>query len=513
MVAHSPEGDVLALDLGTGSARAALVDAAGRIRDLVSRPLTTHHPRHGWVEQEPAEWWTALSSAIAELVSRNSERGLAGVCGCGHMHAPVLIDDTDRPTRPTAMLWNDKRATGTADALNARLAATGGHARFANPATSAWPGVKLAWLAEHDPGALEGVRALLMPKDYINFRLCGETAMDWTEAGSSFLMDPASRDWSTEQAAILDVDPAILAPLVSPWTQIGAIHGAAAKATGLPVGLPVFAGGGDYPIAIAGSGAIAPGAISDITGTSYLLTAIGDAPVIDPAVMNVMTVDGSWGAFAVVDAAGDAIRWARRMVADETTSFETLSRMAADVPPGAEGLIFLPYLTGERLGDGATSRASFVGLSAHHGPAHVMRAVMEGVALAMRHASGPIWTGRDLTGPIIAAAGGRRSDLWLQIKASVFDLPIRPSAEPESGLMGCAAIAQSGLGHYADVTGAITAMTGFTEDVYPNASLRSVYDDLLPVFEAAKAALRPVNQQLSARASCGPSPKMETMQI
>jgi len=499
MPARASEDDVLALDLGTGSARAALIDVEGHIHDLVGRPLVTHHPRHGWVEQAPSDWWAALSGAIAELVARNADRAIAGICGCGHMHAPVLIDATGQPTRPRAMLWNDKRAMGTAAALNARLEADGGHARFGNPATTAWPGVKLAWLAEHDPGALEGVQALLMPKDYINFRLCGEAAMDWTEAGSSFLMDPATRSWAPEQADFLGLETDILAPLVSSWTRIGAVNADAARETGLPVGLPVFAGGGDYPCAVAGSGAMAPGAISDITGTSYLLTAIGEAPVIHPEVMNVMTVDGKWGAFSVVDAAGDAIRWVRRMVGGEDTGFDALNRMAEDVPAGADGLIFLPYLTGERLGDGAGSRAAFVGLSARHGPAHVVRAVMEGVVLAMIHASAPIWAGRRMTGPIVAAAGGRRSDLWLRIKASALDLPIRPSAEPESGLVGCAAIARTGLGQYGDVTEAVGALSAFTEDVPPEPDLRSAYRELVPVFAAAKSALRPVDRRLAER--------------
>ena len=499
MSRQSHDGHIVALDLGTGSARAALMDASGQITGVVSRPLTTRYPKHGWVEQSPAEWWAAMSHAIRELISRYPHCVIDAICGCGHMHAPVLIDKSGQTTRPTAMLWNDKRATDLAASLNDRIGSESREAQFANPATPAWPGVKLAWLAAHDPAALNGATSLLMPKDYINFRLCGEIAFDWTEAGSSFLMDSATRQWSPGHAAMLGVDAGILAPLVAPWTRIGSVQASVADATGLPKGLPVFAGAGDYPCAVAGSGVTACGAASDITGTSYLLTTIGESPILDPNVMNVMTVDGKWGAFAVVDAAGDAIRWARSMVSDETTSFETLSGMAQDIPPGADGLIFLPYLTGERLGHGAASRAAFLGLSSRHGPAHVVRAVMEGVALAMRHASNPIRAKRTLNGPVIAAAGGRRSDLWMQIKASVFDLPIQPAAEAESGLVGCAAIARTGLGHYETVTEAVAAMTGVAEEIYPDPEMHRVYNDLFPIFEAAKTALRPIHQYLSDR--------------
>ncbi|MEX3013970.1 FGGY-family carbohydrate kinase [Gymnodinialimonas hymeniacidonis] len=493
----SSGGDVVAIDLGTGSLRAALVDPTGRIRDSESIPLQTSYPQHGWVEQAPEDWWSALCAATRSLAARHTNQTVSALCCCGHMHAPVLVDKAGELTARTAMLWNDKRSEQTAQKLNEQLTRLGGHGPFANPATSAWPGVKLAWLAKHNPRLLDRSKTLLMPKDFLNLRLTGNAAMDWTEAGSSFLMDPDTRHWSVGNAGLLGIDMSLLPSILAPWDIIGSVRTEASKRSGLPVSLPVSAGAGDYPCAILGSGAVGEGALSDITGTSYLLTAIGPRPVIDPMVMNVMTADGQWGAFAVVDAAGDALRWLHKIISSKRIGFEDLNQRAEAVSAGAEGLLFLPYLTGERLGDGAASRGAFIGLSAKHDVGHMARAVMEGVAIAMHIASQPIWASRCPTGPIVAAAGGRKSDLWLRIKASVLGQAIRPTAEPESGLLGCAALAQVGSGTFATVQQATNAYAAFGPDVVPDATLKQVYADQIGLFETAKTALLPINRSLA----------------
>lgn len=491
-------GMILGLDIGTGSVRAGVVDARGRLIATAAQTHVTHFPRHGWVEQAPDDWWVGVVTTIRQTLQAVClpPGQIGAIAVCGQMHAPVLLDRNRQLLQSRVPLWNDKRAAPQAAALNA-LPNLRGLPGAINPATPAWPGVKLKWLAETEPATLARADTLLMPKDYINFRLTGELAMDWSEAGSSFLSHATARDWSAVMAARLGVAQHILPAILPSQTILGPLHAAAAEATGLAAGTPVLVGAGDFPCAILGSGVTEPGQVSDVTGTSFLLTRIGTAPLAHPQVMNVALPLRGWGAFAVVDAAGDAVRWAARVLDGNRRSFETLSEAAAEVPPGADGLTFLPYLTGERLGQGAASKAGFLGLTAAHGPAHLHRAVMEGVVLAMAAAFAPVLA---LTGPpeqIIAAAGGARSPLWLQIKADVFNVPIVPTVEAECGLIGVAALAHSALGRFADAHEAARALVRYRPPIEPRAVNRDRYTALAARFLHIRALMAQINTTLS----------------
>ncbi|MEM9224579.1 MAG: FGGY family carbohydrate kinase, partial [Pseudomonadota bacterium] len=445
------DGTVLAIDLGTQSIRAALVGADGGIGPIASTPVSTQYPSHGYVEQSPEEWWQAVCRVVPEALAGEGNGGASvrGVVACGHMHAPVLVGRDGEVITERVMMWNDKRAEPIARRLDAQMGRAATGARSVNAANGAWPGIKLLWLKDHAPGLLERARWVMMSKDFVAYRLSGEVAMDWTEAGPSHLMDPATYDWDAAQVAALGLDGTILPPIRAPSAEVGRVTRAAAEATGLPEGLPVFVGAGDYPCAVAGSGVVAPGRVSDITGTAYLLTRIAEQPAADPAVMNLPAVDGKWCTFAIIDAAGDAVRWGRALLGDGEASFEETARLAASAPAGAGGVLFLPYLTGERAGDGAAARAAFVGLTASHGSAEAHRAILEGVAFAMRLAGERLFAGEDRPAKMVAAAGGTRSDIWLRIKASMFNTPIVPVREPECGLLGGAAIVRHGLGDFA----------------------------------------------------------------
>ncbi|MCB1329211.1 MAG: pentose kinase [Maritimibacter sp.] len=485
---------VLAIDIGTGSARSGAVDEHGRVSALHATPLETFHPRHGWVEQKPEDWWTAICMSIRTTLATLGPRAdrLRAVTACGHMHAPVLLDHAGALVTDRAMLWNDKRAANVA----ARFAHQGLEFTAGNPPTPAWPGPKLVWLKENTPQILERTAAIMMPKDYVNFRLTGEIAMDRSEAGSSFLMDAASRTWSDRLVGALGLPGGILPHLGDSHDTVGRVTATAAAATGLRAGLPVFLGAGDYPAAVLGSGVSRPGEASDITGTSYLLTEITEAPIVHDDVMNVCTPDGHWGSFAVVDAAGDAIRWSRQMFEKDQTGYAEMAEAAGRATPGGGGLMFLPYLTGERLGQGPESRAAFLGLTARHRPADAHRAIMEGVALAMRDAAEPLWQKLPRPSQIIAAAGGARTRTWLEIKANVLGVPHVPTEEPECGLLGCSAIARTGVGDYASVDEAAKAMVRYLPAVHPDPDKMAFYRDLSDVFGAARAALKNLNEKL-----------------
>lgn len=485
---------VLAIDIGTGSARSGAVDEHGRVSALQATPLETFHPRHGWVEQKPEDWWAAICVSIRATLAALGARAnqLRAITACGHMHAPVLLDRAGALVTDRSMLWNDKRAAETA----ARFARQGLEWIAGNPPTPAWPGLKLVWLTENAPRLLERTAAIIMPKDYVNFRLTGEIATDHTEAGSSFLMDAGSQAWSDRLVEALGLPTCILPRLGHSHELVGRVTAAAAASTGLRAGLPVFLGAGDYPAAVLGSGVSRPGEVSDITGTSYLLTEITEAPIIHDDVLNVCTPDGHWGAFAVVDAAGDAIRWSRRMFEKDQADFAEMAAAASCVSPGAGGLMFLPYLTGERLGQGPGSRAAFLGLTARHGPADAHRAVMEGVALAMRDAAEPLWQRLPRPSEIIAAAGGARARTWLEIKANVLGVPHVPTEEPECGLLGCNAIARTGLGDYGSVDEAAKATSRYLPAIRPVPEKVEVYGAQFETFKAARMALKGLNDRL-----------------
>ncbi len=478
---------VLAIDVGTGSVRAALVDARGGVVRIEGREHEQIVPQYGWSEQRPADWWDGVVEVVRRLTgSLGADVGrIEALCACGQMHATVLLDADGELVRDTAPLWNDKRTLPDVERFERTWAPARDLALSANPPTPAWPGFKLQWLRDHDPDRYGRTRTVLMPKDYVNFRLTGERATDWTEASCSFLMDPATSDWSPTMIDRLGLDRDKLAPIRMPGEILGHVTALAAAATGLPRGLPVLVGGGDYPVALLGSGASRPGLGSDVTGTSTIVTQILPAPILDAEISNVAIADGVWGAFVLLDSGGDAMRWARRAIHEKAIGYGAVADRAAEAPAGADKLFFLPYLAGERLGRHRNARAQFFGITARHGLPHLHRAVMEGVAFsAARHLRiMEAASGRKLE-RIIAASGGSRTRLWLEIKASVYGVPIVVPDEPECGVVGCAALAATATGRFGRLDDAVRAFVRHGDEILPDPAWTERYARMLPVFES-----------------------------
>ncbi|MGF6767587.1 xylulokinase [Paraburkholderia sp. GAS199] len=475
----------LAIDVGTGSVRAALVDSRGTIRSMAAREHEQIVERYGWSEQRPADWWTGATHAIREVLDKlpGAAAKIAAICACGQMHGSVLIDADGELTLNTAPLWNDKRTLSQVEAFRASHASKAYLPRTANPATPAWFGFKLQWLKQHRPDAYERASTLFMPKDYVNFRLTGERACDWTDASTSFLMDPASRTWSQTMLDMLGLDRRKLPRIGAPSDVLGAVTRAAAAATGLREGTPVLVGGGDYPVSVLGSGVCTPGLASDITGTSSIITVIADTPMLHPEVSNVATCEGLWGRFMLLDSGGDAVRWARRAFHENALSYEAVAQKAASAPVGAEGLFFLPYLSGERLGEHSNSRAQFFGIAAKHGLAHLHRAVLEGVAFGVRRHISLLQSPGVRIERLVAASGGAKASLWLDIKASMYRTPILVPAEVECGVMGCAILAASAHGQFANLADAVGAFARFEREVQPDPYASDIYDLMMPIFD------------------------------
>jgi xylulokinase len=481
-----PRDLTLAIDVGTGSARAALVDMSGRILHIASREYAQIVPAFGWAEQRPDDWWNGVAHstrAVLDAVDGAGDR-IAAVCACGQMHGTVLIDEAGALTRTTAPLWNDKRTVPLVEAFERENPAASYLGATANPAAPAWPGFKMAWIRENDRPAWDAAATVLMPKDYVNLRLTGERAMDPGDASCSFLMDPRSFSWSADIAGRLGLDTRKLPPIRNGLDILGTVTAEAARATGLPEGIPVLVGGADYPVALLGSGACSPGLVSDVTGTSCILTLIAEAPLIDPEICNVATVEGHWGPFVLLETGGDAMRWARRAFHERALGYEEIVAKAAEAPAGSDGLFFLPYLAGERLGEHRNARAQFFGLGAAHGLAHLHRSVMEGVAFAAARHLGIMQraTGQRID-RVIASGGGAKTELWLRIKASVYGVPVLVPREAECGVIGCAAMAATAAGHFASLEDAVAALVRHEAEIAPDPEWVDRYARMQPVFD------------------------------
>ena len=502
---------LLCIDVGTGSARAAVTDVRGRIVKIESREHDQFVPRFGWAEQAAESWWDGVASAIRTLIADEPAIGdrIAAVSACGQMHGTVLIGPDGEPTRPMVPLWNDKRTIALVEAFEAAYPAHEYLPLSGNPPTPAWPAFKLAWLRDNDPEAYERAVTVLMPKDFINFRLTGELAMDRGDGSLSFLMDPTTGDWSAAMAERLSLSLEKLPRLRSSIDVLGHVTPAAARLTGLRPGIPVVVGGADYPVALLGSGVARPGLASDVTGTSCIVTVIVTQPILDPEICNIATIEGEWGAFVLLETGGDAVRWARRSLHGGEADYAAIMATAAQAPAGADGLFFLPFLVGQRLGRERNARAQFFGLTAAHGIAHLDRALVEGVTFSAARA---LRTMERASGArverVVAASGGAKSALWLEIKASMYGVPILIPAEPECGIVGSAAIAATALGIYGSLAEAVTACVGFEREVLPEPAWSERYAAMQPIFDRLYDQSRPLYAELDALAAH--RPVMET---
>ena len=310
-------------------------------------------------------------------------------------------------------------------------------------------------------------------------------AIDAPEASSTYLYDAAAGGWSRDLADRLGIDPALLPPIREPWEVLAGVSRRAAAETGLPEGVPVVVGISDYPGALLGSGVIAPGLASDVTGTSTLLTLCTAAPVLDSVISNVRGALPNWSAFTILDAGGDAMRWARRAFHEKAYDYDRIVSLAASAPAGAGMLLFLPYLSGERLGARTNARAQFIGLTSGHGAAHLHRAVMEGVAFAAARNLRIMERAGNRLDRMVAAGGGAKTRLWLEIKASLYGCPILTTAAEGCSILGCAMLAGTGVGLFADLSAAAAKLVRFTGEILPNPRWVDTYAHLTPVFDRA----------------------------
>jgi len=470
---------LVGLDVGTTGVKALAISPAGDILARAEESYELSTPRPGWAEQDPEDWWRAAERALARLGGRPAAVGLSG-----QMHGLVVLDDRDRVLRP-AILWNDQRTGAECAEIEERV----GLARLirltGNRALTGFTAPKLLWLRRHEPDTYARIAHVLLPKDYVRLRLTGEHAIDVADASGTLLFDVAARRWSREMLGALELDPAWLPRTLESPEISGATAG----------GIPVAAGAGDQAAAALGVGVDRPGPVSVVLGTSGVVFAALPAFAADPeARVHVFchAVPGAWHAMGVMLSAAGSLRWLRDTLASDR-GYDELIAAAEEWPPGAEGLTFLPYLTGERTPHAdPRARAAFAGLTVRHDLGAFVRAVLEGVAYGLRDSLELL---RELgvdpqAGHV--SGGGARSEHWLRIVASVLGLPIRRTATDEGSAYGAALLGGVAAGVFRDVHEAVATCVRLVDAAEPDPEWSAAYEHGYRRFGLLYPALRPL---------------------
>lgn len=446
---------VIAIDVGTQSLRAAVVTQAGEILGIAQILHDTDEPHPGWAQQRPAQWWDETCRATAQVLRETeiAPASIAAVACCGQMHGPVGIDEAGGITTEWVQLWCDKRCTPQVEAIRAAHDEASLMAQAGNPLNPAWTGIKVRWEKENHPDRYARTRYYLVPKDFINYCLTGIAAADPSEASCSYVYNCTTGSYAQELASAVGIDLAKLAPVHPSHRVIGKVTETAARMTGIPAGTAVVAGGGDFPVSMLGFGIVGDGILADVTGTSSLLAAHSATPLIDAGIQNCRHVVAGWVPFTILDCGGISMKWCKDLLSSVNgeMSYERLIELAAQVPLGSSGLLFYPYMRGERRSANVQAKGAFVGVSLDHEARHFIRAVMEGVAFAMgRDAEAFHRLGVDVA-RVFSVGGGTRNHLWNEIKAGVLGKPLAISPEPEAGIRGCGLLGAAGVGLIGDL--------------------------------------------------------------
>jgi xylulokinase len=489
---------LLGLDIGTSGAKALLCDDRGNLLATATAEYPLSSPFPLWSEQEPADWWRGARQALREVIaSAGVEAGqIAGLGLTGQMHGAVFLDGQGAVIRP-ALLWNDQRTAAECAEITERVGAARLIEIVGNPALTGFQAPKILWLRNHEPENYARLAQVLLPKDYIRLLLTGARAADAADAAGTLLLDLRARDWSDEILRALDI-PRDWLPRVYEGPEVtGALLPDVANELGLPAGLPVIAGGGDNAAAAVGTGIVRAGVVSSSIGTSGVIFAHADTIALDPqGRLHTFchSVPGKYHLMAVTLSAGGSFQWLRntlRQIGSPTINYDEMSAMAADVPIGAEGLLFLPYLTGERTPHlDPLARGAFVGLTARHGAGHLIRAVMEGVVFSLRDGLAIM---RELglpLGEVRATGGGGRSPLWRQMQADIYGAPVATLAAEEGPAYGAALLAGVGAGVFADVSAAVDRCVRVSGTTQPELAAQARYEQVYTVYRGLYGALK-----------------------
>jgi len=494
----------LGLDIGTSGTKALLIDETCRPIASVTAEYPLSTPRPLWAEQDPAHWWDAVVSTTKSVLAKAGISGdaVAGIGLSGQMHGSVFLDGQDSVLRP-AILWCDQRTQAECDWITERIGKDNLASTISNPVLTGFTAPKIVWLRNHEPDTYAKVAKVLLPKDYIRLKLTGVHATEVSDASGTALFDVANRNWSDRALEAAEIPRSWMPDSAESVEVTGWINAEAAAATGLAVGTPVVGGGGDQAAGAVGSGIVESGVVSSVVGTSGVVFAYADAHAVDPQ-PRVHTfchaVPGKWHTMGVVLSAGGSLRWLRdtlyqsEYAAEQSggdNAYNVITREAASVPAGSEGLIFLPYLTGERTPHpDPNARGVFFGLTLRHTRAHMARAVLEGVAFALNDTFTIFEDiGIDIS-QVRAPGGGAKSPIWRQIHADITGREHVTLSIDEGPALGVALLAAVGTGAFASVPDACRAAIRAVSSTAPDPADHIKYRRTYPIYRNLYSALK-----------------------
>lgn len=491
----------LGLDIGTGGSRALLVDGGGNVRYAhtalheemkMARPL--------WAEQDPDDWWRAAQEAVHGVLKAAGVTGASvrGVGLSGQMHGLVVLDEQNKVIRPS-LIWCDQRSQQQVDYINTKVGLPKVLEYTANPVLTGFTLPKLLWVRDQEPAFFERVRKVLLPKDYIRFRLTGEFATEVSDASGTAFFDVVHRDWSYGMMDALGLDRSILPKVFESSDVTGTVTERAAVATGLAAGTPVVGGGGDQAASAIGNGIVEEGAVSCTVGTSGVVFAYLKQPAYDPQ-GRVHTfchaIPGTWHVMGVTQGAGLSLQWFRNRLMPGT-DYDDLTAEATLSPAGAHGLYWLPYLMGERTPHlDAAARGAWIGLTAKHQRSDLIRAILEGVCYSQRDCLQIIQAlGAPVT-KVRLSGGGARSPFWHQLFSDIFGRHVVTLASQEGSAFGAALLALVGTGEYKDAREACAAVIKEVGSKDPDTRSAAFYDRAYKVYGSLYPALRQLFQDI-----------------
>ena len=482
----------LGLDIGTGGTRAVLVDASGKlVASASSEHAAFRSPEPGWAEQDPEDWWRAAQQAIREVLTLSGAK-VEAVGLTGQMHGAVMLDATGEVLRPS-LIWCDQRTDAECDWLHKEIGRERLIELTANPALPNFTLTKLLWVRNHQPEIFARIAHVLCPKDYVRYRLTGTYAMDVQEASGTLLLDVAHRRWSSEVARVAGIPEAWLPKLYESPEICAKISSAAAGITGLAAGTPVVAGAGDQGAGAVGMGILEPGSVSATIGTSGVVFAATAAPTRDP-LGRLHTfchaVPGRWHVMGVTQAAGLSLRWLRDVIAPGA-NYDTLTEAAAKVPVGSDGLLWTPYLLGERTPHlDSHARAAFVGLTAGHTQGHLVRAVLEGVAYSLKDTFTLFAELGIPVKDVRLGGGGARGKLWREIQAAVYGNTSDVLVAEEGAAFGAALLAGVGAKGWLNLDAACAAAIEVAQQIEPERAAVQRYAEGYKAYRRIYPALK-----------------------
>jgi len=492
---------VVGVDLGTSAVKTLLVSQDGTVKAEATREYPLYHEKSGWSEQEPEDWVTGTLESLKELVSGSgvSAEDIEGISFSGQMHGLVLLDADNRPVR-RAILWNDTRTTEQCREIERTL----GDKLLSvtrNPALEGFTLPKLLWVRENEPEAFAKASRFVLPKDYVRYRLTGEIHMDLSDAAGTLMLDVANKTWSADVLRAFELPEAFCPPLVEAGGFVGTVSAEASSSAGLAASTKVFAGGADNACGAIGAGILKPGLTLCSIGTSgVVLTYEPDASADYAGKVHFFNhgKENAFYAMGVTLAAGYSLSWFRNTFA-KGESFDSFLEGVGDIAPGADGLLFTPYLVGERTPHAdSVIRASFIGMDGAHTRAHFARAVMEGITFSLNESVDLFRQAGKTVDTIVSIGGGAKNPVWLQMQADIFNAEVVALENEQGPGLGAAMLAAAGCGWFPSLDACAEAFVKRSTSYRPDPARAARYAELFQVYKQVYGATKGLNESLAA---------------